>query len=127
MDADEESEVHSVLILDQNTFEVVHAYSFGPHEHLLSIVSCTLGDDPTPYYVVGTAMVYYDESEAKQGRLLVFHYAGDGKLQVRSFRHSWKKGRDVVHKPYVPTGVRGLGVWALGPLQGGGGAIRNRK
>jgi len=50
------------------------------NEYAMSIISCKLGDDPTPYYVVGTAMVVPDESEPKQGRIVIFQYA-DGKLQ----------------------------------------------
>lgn len=48
------------------------------------MVSCRLGDDPNTYYVVGTALVYPEESEAKTGRIIVFQYCGDGKLQVYS-------------------------------------------
>ena len=33
--------------------------------YLPSIVSCKLGDDPTPYYVVGTAFINPEESEPK--------------------------------------------------------------
>jgi DNA damage-binding protein 1 len=49
-------------------------------EFALSIVSCKLGDDPAQYYVVGTAIVIPDESEPKQGRIVIFQYV-DGKLQ----------------------------------------------
>ncbi len=43
-------------------------------------MSCKLGNDPTTYYVVGTAMVYPEEAEPKKGRIVVFQYS-DGKLQ----------------------------------------------
>lgn len=38
------------------------------------MVSCRLGKDPSVYFVVGTAMVYPEEAEPKQGRIIVFHY-----------------------------------------------------
>jgi len=44
-----------------------------------SILSCKLGDDPTPYYVVGTGFVHPEESEPKTGRIIIFSWA-DGKL-----------------------------------------------
>uniref|UniRef100_A0A4W4DTS4 DNA damage-binding protein 1 n=1 Tax=Electrophorus electricus TaxID=8005 RepID=A0A4W4DTS4_ELEEL len=77
----EEVEVHSLLVVDQNTFEVLHAHQFLPSEYALSLVSCKLGKDPTVYFIVGTAMVYPEEAEPKQGRIIVFHYT-DSKLQT---------------------------------------------
>jgi DNA damage-binding protein 1 len=49
------------------------------NEYALSIVSTRLGDDVNPYYVVGTALVVPEESEPKQGRIVLFQWA-DGKL-----------------------------------------------
>uniref|UniRef100_A0A8C6WPJ9 DNA damage-binding protein 1 n=1 Tax=Neogobius melanostomus TaxID=47308 RepID=A0A8C6WPJ9_9GOBI len=77
----DEVEVHSLLVVDQHTFEVLHAHQFLPSEYALSMVSCRLGKDPSVYFVVGTAMVYPEEAEPKQGRIIVFHYT-DGKLQT---------------------------------------------
>ncbi|KAJ8248901.1 hypothetical protein GJAV_G00228990 [Gymnothorax javanicus] len=77
----EEVEVHSLLVVDQHTFEVLHAHQFLQSEYALSMVSCRLGRDPSVYFVVGTAMVYPEEAEPKQGRIIVFHYT-DGKLQT---------------------------------------------
>ncbi|KAM9409279.1 DNA damage-binding protein 1 [Pholidichthys leucotaenia] len=77
----EEVEVHSLLVVDQHTFEVLHAHQFLPNEFALSLVSCRLGKDPSVYFIVGTAMVYPEESEPKQGRIVIFHYT-DGKLQA---------------------------------------------
>ncbi|XP_059926536.1 DNA damage-binding protein 1 [Gadus macrocephalus] len=77
----EEVEVHSLLVVDQHTFEVLHAHQFLPSEYALSMVSCRLGRDTAVYFVVGTAMVYPEEAEPKQGRIIVFHYT-DGKLQT---------------------------------------------
>lgn len=60
-----------VLILPRS---VLHAHQFLPSEYALSMVSCRLGKDPSVYFVVGTAMVYPEEAEPKQGRIIVFHY-----------------------------------------------------
>uniref|UniRef100_A0A671L6S9 DNA damage-binding protein 1 n=1 Tax=Sinocyclocheilus anshuiensis TaxID=1608454 RepID=A0A671L6S9_9TELE len=75
----EEVEVHSLLVVDQHTFEVLHAHQFLQNEYALSMVSCKLGRDPAIYFIVGTAMVYPEEAEPKQGRIIVFHYT-DGNL-----------------------------------------------
>lgn len=48
-------------------------------EYALSLVSTKLGDDPNTYFVMGTALVNPEESEPKQGRILIFHF-NDGKL-----------------------------------------------
>ena len=42
-------------------------------------MSCYLGTDSFPYYVVGTAFVYPEEPEPKLGRILVLSY-NDSKL-----------------------------------------------
>uniref|UniRef100_A0A4W5MAY5 DNA damage-binding protein 1 n=1 Tax=Hucho hucho TaxID=62062 RepID=A0A4W5MAY5_9TELE len=60
---------------------VLHAHQFLQSEYALSMVSCRLGRDPSVYFIVGTAMVYPEEAEPKQGRIIVFHYT-DGKLQT---------------------------------------------
>lgn len=59
-------EVHSLLIIDQHTFEVQHAHSFVPSEYALSLISTRFDNDPAVYFVVGTAYVNPEESEAKQ-------------------------------------------------------------
>merc|ERR1719323_2156892 len=75
----QEQEVFSMLIIDQHTFEVVHCHTLMQQEYATSILSCKLGDDPTPYYIVGTGFIHPEESEPKTGRLIVFSWA-DGKL-----------------------------------------------
>lgn len=60
-----EVEVHNLLIMDQNTFEILHAHHFMQTEYVLSITSAKLGDDPNTYYIVGTALVNADEPEPK--------------------------------------------------------------
>lgn len=64
-------------------FPVLHAHQFLQNEYALSLVSCKLGKDPNTYFIVGTAMVYPEEAEPKQGRIVVFHYS-DGKNKVFS-------------------------------------------
>ncbi|XP_075983007.1 DNA damage-binding protein pic [Anticarsia gemmatalis] len=72
-------EVHNLLILDHHTFEVLHAHQLMTSEYAMSLVSCKLGDDPNHYYAVGTAYLNPEESEPKQGRILLFHWS-EGKL-----------------------------------------------
>lgn len=62
---------------------MLHAHQFLQNEYALSLVSCKLGKDPNTYFIVGTAMVYPEEAEPKQGRIVVFHYS-DGKSEVFS-------------------------------------------
>lgn len=75
----DEVDVYSFIIVDQNTFEVVHSHGFLQNEFALSLTSCKLGDDETVYYVVGTGIVHPEEVEPKVGRLVIFTWA-DGKL-----------------------------------------------
>ncbi|XP_060805090.1 DNA damage-binding protein 1 [Amyelois transitella] len=72
-------EVHNLLIVDQHTFEVLHAHQLQANEYALSLISCRLGDDQQHYYAVGTALLQPEESEPKQGRILLFHWF-EGKL-----------------------------------------------
>lgn len=59
-------------------FSVLHAHQLMQNEYATSLISAKLGEDPNTYYIVGTAMVYPEEAEPKQGRIIIFHYA-DGK------------------------------------------------
>jgi len=79
-DFGQEQEVYSLLIIDQNTFEVLHAHQLMQQEYGMSLHSCKLGDDPNPYYVLGTGTVNPEESEPKVGRIIIFQWK-DGKLQ----------------------------------------------
>ncbi|XP_028966942.1 DNA damage-binding protein 1 [Galendromus occidentalis] len=74
-------ETFSLLIIDQNTFEVLHAMQFCPNEYGVSICSAKLGSDPNPYYIVGTAFINQEESEPKVGRIFVLRWH-DGKLET---------------------------------------------
>ncbi|KAF5280874.1 hypothetical protein FQR65_LT03023 [Abscondita terminalis] len=75
----QEIEAHNLLIVDQHTFEVLHAHQLMQQEYAMSLISCQLGDDPNMYYIIGTAIVNPEESEPKQGRLLMFQWT-DNKL-----------------------------------------------
>lgn len=44
------------------------------NEEGLSILSTCFGDDPTIYYVVGTAYVFEKEEEPSKGRILVIQF-----------------------------------------------------
>ncbi|ESO97964.1 hypothetical protein LOTGIDRAFT_209160 [Lottia gigantea] len=75
----DEIEVHSLLIIDQHTFEVLHSHQLMNNECATSLISAKLGEDNNYYYIVGTALVHPEEAEPKQGRIIVFQYT-DGKL-----------------------------------------------
>ncbi|CAJ0931428.1 unnamed protein product, partial [Mesorhabditis belari] len=101
--SDNAPEVHSIVVLDANTFEVLHAHQLGPHEEALSILVTRLGNEPNDYLIVGTAFVNLDETESKLGRILVFSCAdGDDRASMR-----------LVHEKEV----RGA-VYSLAPLHG---------
>ncbi|KAI1706295.1 mono-functional DNA-alkylating methyl methanesulfonate n-term domain-containing protein [Ditylenchus destructor] len=71
-----EQEVHSLCVLDANTFECLYVYEFDKAEFALSLCTAILGADAHPYYAVGTAYVYPDDTESKLGRILVFQVQG---------------------------------------------------
>lgn len=76
----QELDINNLLIIDQNTFEVLHAHQFTPSETICALMSATLGSDvQNTYYVVSTALVYADEHEPNLGRIIIFNFA-DGKL-----------------------------------------------
>lgn len=75
----DEVEVHTLLVIDQHTFEVHHAHQLMPNEFATSLISAKFGDDPNTYFVVGTALVHPEEGEPKQGRIIIFQFI-DGKL-----------------------------------------------
>lgn len=77
----DESEMHLIRLLDDQTFDVVSTYSLDTFEYGCSILSCSFSDDSSVYYCVGTAYVLPEESEPTKGRILVF-VVEDGKLQL---------------------------------------------
>lgn len=64
--------VSSFMILDQNSFQVLHSHEFGPFETAVSCISAQFTSDPRYYYVVGTGLIFPDEQETKLGRIMVF-------------------------------------------------------
>lgn len=79
----QEVEIHNLLIIDQNTFEVLHAHQFNQAEYALSLMSAKLGDDPNTYFVVGTALVNAEEPDPKVRHLS--HDIEIMKLIIRTF------------------------------------------
>ncbi len=75
---EEESDKYHFRVLNDQTFELLASYALKPNECACSLTSCLLGDDPLPYYVVGTAIVLPSEEEPTTGRLLVFEYNASG-------------------------------------------------
>jgi len=75
----DEIEINSLMIIDQHTFEVTHAHQLMDNEYAISLTSCQLANDSNTYYCVGTAMVYPEEPEPKEGRLILFQLL-EGKL-----------------------------------------------
>ncbi|KAJ0082023.1 hypothetical protein Patl1_10206 [Pistacia atlantica] len=77
----EESEMHFIRLLDDQTFEFISTYPLDTFEYGCSILRCSFSDDSNVYYCVGTAYVLPKENEATNGRILVF-IMKDGKLQL---------------------------------------------
>lgn len=72
MDESPPNTTSSFMVLDQNTFQVLHSHEFGPWETALSCISGQFTNDSSTYYVVGTGLIYPDETETKIGRIVVF-------------------------------------------------------
>ncbi|KAF1757786.1 hypothetical protein GCK72_014242 [Caenorhabditis remanei] len=62
----------SFMVLDQNTFQVLHSHEFGPFETALSCISGQFTNDSKVYYIVGTGLIYPEETDTKFGRIVVF-------------------------------------------------------
>uniref|UniRef100_A0A1D1YWE8 DNA damage-binding protein 1 n=2 Tax=Anthurium amnicola TaxID=1678845 RepID=A0A1D1YWE8_9ARAE len=77
----EETEMHFVRLLDDQTFEFISTYPLDTYEYGCSILSCSFTDDSNVYYCVGTAYVLPEENEPTKGRILIF-VVEDGKLQL---------------------------------------------
>ncbi|OVA12038.1 Cleavage/polyadenylation specificity factor [Macleaya cordata] len=77
----DESEMHFVRLLDDQTFDFISTYPLDTYEFGCSILSCSFADDSNVYYCVGTAYVLPEENEPSKGRILVF-IVEDGKLQL---------------------------------------------
>ncbi|XP_076896669.1 DNA damage-binding protein 1-like [Bidens hawaiensis] len=77
----EDSEMHFVRLLDDQTFDVKSSYALDQFEYGCSILSCSFSEDNNAYYCVGTAYVMPEENEPSKGRILVF-LVEDRKLQL---------------------------------------------
>ncbi|KAG4209707.1 hypothetical protein ERO13_A03G216700v2 [Gossypium hirsutum] len=77
----DESEMHFIRLLDDQTLECISTYPLDTFEYGCSILSCSFSDDTNVYYCVGTAYVLPEENEPTKGRILVF-IVEDGKLQL---------------------------------------------
>jgi len=69
---DPEMETGYVRFLDALTFESLGGFRLNEFESPCSILTTTLGEDPTSYYVVGTAFALPNENEPSKGRILIF-------------------------------------------------------
>ena len=75
--------INSFLILDQNTFEVMHSVQFQMNEYVVSCVSMSFDSDPAvAYYVIGCCDVKEDDPEPKSGRIVIFRYSESKLIQV---------------------------------------------
>ncbi|KMZ57778.1 DNA damage-binding protein 1 [Zostera marina] len=79
----EETEMHFIRLLDDQTFEFLSTYGLDTFEFGCSILSCSFADDNNVYYCIGTAYVLPEESEPTKGRILIF-IVEDRKLQLIS-------------------------------------------
>jgi len=59
----EESEMHFVRLLDDQTFDFISVYPLDTYEYGCFIISCSFSDDNNMYYCVGTAYVLPEENE----------------------------------------------------------------
>jgi DNA damage-binding protein 1 len=73
---------HSLLILDQNTFEILHSVKFQLYEYVVSIISMSFDAEST-YYICGSCYVHDDEPEPKTGRLVLFKYINENNKLVQ--------------------------------------------
>ncbi|EFH49313.1 hypothetical protein ARALYDRAFT_908112 [Arabidopsis lyrata subsp. lyrata] len=59
------SGTHFVRLLEDQTFNVLSAYTLDPYERGLSIVSCLFTADSNEYYCVGTEYVFPEEEDTE--------------------------------------------------------------
>ncbi|XP_051128213.1 DNA damage-binding protein 1-like [Andrographis paniculata] len=78
---EEDREIHSIRLLDDQTFMCKSTFALDEFECGYSILSCSFSSDDCVYYCVGTAYVVPEETEPTKGRILIFA-AGDGRLKL---------------------------------------------
>ncbi|KAJ1922112.1 DNA damage-binding protein 1a [Tieghemiomyces parasiticus] len=69
--------ISSFQVVDGQSFDVVDGFRLQSYEQAESLVSAQLGPAALDYFIVGTAFVYPDAEDTKEGRLLVFRFARD--------------------------------------------------
>ena len=67
----EESEMHFVRLLDDQTFEFMSTYRLDTFEQGCSILSCSFSDDGNVYYCVGTACMLLEEKDRTKVRCIM--------------------------------------------------------
>jgi DNA damage-binding protein 1 len=68
----EDSEMHFIHLLDDQTFEFISTYPLDTYEYACSILSCSFSDDNNVYYCVGTACQLPEENEPTKVILTLF-------------------------------------------------------
>jgi len=63
-----------IIIILNVIIIVLHAHQLNSNEYALSIISAKLGDDPSTYYILGTAVVNPEDQDPKLGRILIFYW-----------------------------------------------------
>jgi len=71
----------TVRLVDDQLFDTIDSYELLKDEDIVSCLYATLEDDPTPYFIVGTAMIDNNEADTSDGRIIVFSVDGDRKLR----------------------------------------------
>lgn len=91
-----DAEVHSLCFMDANTFECLQVLELNKQEIGLSLCTAKLGNDTTPYFALGSAVSVSDETESKQGRILVIQASYidsmDGGIKIRIITEKEVKG-----------------------------------
>ena len=63
-----------IRLIDDQTFETLDVLSLHRYEMACSCTSITLADDPSPYYVVGTAYAIPEEQEPTKVSTVLHHH-----------------------------------------------------
>eukprot|EP00794_Sanderia_malayensis_P018109 gene18109-19918_t len=80
----EELELCSLLVIDQHTFEVTAVHQFNEKEYCTALMSCQLANDPNVYYCIGVAVLVPEETEPKNGSIILFQLVEGKLIQVAS-------------------------------------------
>ncbi|KAJ0084049.1 hypothetical protein Patl1_30303 [Pistacia atlantica] len=83
----EESEMHFIRLLDNQTFEFISTYPLDTFEYGCSILSCSFSDNSNVYYCVGTAYVLREENEPTKLYKWMLRDDGNQELQFECGHH----------------------------------------